>query len=123
MSNAKLRRREIKNIWTRYGWLFKQVKEGERAFIFGIYANENDILTNNILYYEVFEKRTDKRVTIYPSASDFGIWAWTYPNYDDAIVRFEHIETKKKGDNNPDINSLKIMRNDKRGNTKAKEST
>jgi len=36
--------------------------------------------------------RLDKLYERYPSAKCFGLWAWTYRTYDDAVLRLKMLE-------------------------------
>lgn len=88
-------------------FLFRQVCKNDFAFMYEVksYSNENG---NILTYYEVFERRiTSERDTtidgvnihfvekeIYPKSNYFGIWAWTYYNYEKALCKFNEISVK-----------------------------
>jgi len=63
------------------------------------------VTTEDIVHYEVFEKKivplcidfTNRIYSdvdfkeVYPKAKDFGIWAWTYKNEEDAIKKLNEL--------------------------------
>lgn len=64
-----------------------------------------EVTTEGTVHYEVFEKKivpicidfanriysdTDFK-EVYPKAKDFGIWAWTYKNEEDAIKKLNEL--------------------------------
>lgn len=63
------------------GFQFRQIRATKRGYLYEV--------TDCSIYYEVFEKRINKRFACisYPTSKSFGIWAWTYPNLENAIKR------------------------------------
>ena len=55
-----------------------------------IFSQSSD---NKIIAYEVFKHKFNRRfnVTSFPSNESFGIWAWTYHDLKDAVVRLNDI--------------------------------
>jgi len=82
------------------GIVFTKIDSNEHAYLFLV---EN--FEAKTIYYEVFERRVvavcidfEKRIysetdfkEIYPKANDFGVWAWTNPDYSKALKKFEEI--------------------------------
>ena len=81
------------------GFLFKKIFENEHAYIYSVEFENNN-------HFEVFEKRTvplcidfEKRIysttnfkEAYPKANDFGIWAWTFKYYENALIKAKEID-------------------------------
>lgn len=45
-------------------------------------------------YYEVFIHRINTQFDCisYPNSNSFGVWAWTYKNYQDALIKFNSLK-------------------------------
>ena len=73
------------------GFRFTQIERTGRACIYRVDFE-------NMIYYEVFKIRIEKMPRLnklyerYPSAKCFGLWAWTYRTYDDAVLRLKMLE-------------------------------
>lgn len=73
------------------GFHFTQLKRGLKACIY-------EVADSGRLHYEVFKikigkiPKSNELYEPYPKANSFGIWAWTFQNYENAIERFEIIE-------------------------------
>ena len=77
------------------GFLFTQVVKGEKSYIY-------EVKFNNSRHYEVFKRKEtpllvdfEKRLysetefkEMYPKAKDFGVWAWSFLNKENAIEKF-----------------------------------
>ena len=68
------------------GFHFTQIKATDMAYLYRIESNGS-------FHYEVFKKRENARygVVSYPTSKAFGIWAWTYRNYEKAIKKFNEL--------------------------------
>lgn len=85
-------------------FLFKQIKKNEHAFLYEVKVPSDDDDSVK-MHYEVFERKISKENDmvmggvkvhfeereIYPKSNSFGVWAWTYTDYDKAIETFEEI--------------------------------
>jgi hypothetical protein len=67
------------------GFLFQQLIKSDTAYLYEVSP------PNSLSYYEVFERRINKRydTITYPSAKAFGLYAWTYHNYEEALDKFK----------------------------------
>lgn len=79
------------------GDLFKQRNRSPKAYIYERKASDSDYTT-----YEIFKRKVSKEsdavmngVNVhfeakvkYPRSEDFGVWAWYYDKYDDAVAKF-----------------------------------
>lgn len=72
---------------------FKCLKQSEKAYLYEV----NDIEIDNI-HYETFEHKENKQFDCvsYPKSNSFGLWAFTYKNYDDALVKYNYLNSKEK---------------------------
>lgn len=75
--------------------VFKLINKSPKAYI---YTRKNF----DIISYEVFQRKEAKETTAtlngtsvhfeakvkYPRSEDFGVWAWYYDKYDDAVNKF-----------------------------------
>lgn len=73
------------------GFKFTQVYHTNRAFLY-------EINTGHSIYYEVFKKVVNRRFACvsYPTAKDFGIWAWTFYSLEEATEKFNQLNQVKK---------------------------
>ena len=69
------------------GFEFEQIKEKESGFIYRV---KTPFAT---IHYEVFERKTNSQYDCvsYPQSPAFGVWAWSFTNYEDAIKKFEEL--------------------------------
>lgn len=76
------------------GYVFKQVKKSEYAYIYERKFEEN----GKVICYEVFERKENDRFDCvsYPSSKSFGVWAWCCTSYEKAKKRFDFINEKAK---------------------------
>lgn len=68
------------------GFKFFQKRATEKAYLYEV-SDEGKI------HYEVFQKRVNERYgnICKPTSKSFGIWAWTYRNYQEAINKFNEL--------------------------------
>lgn len=80
------------------GFIFKLVHTSNKAVIYEVTIEEST-------HYEIFERKTvplcvdfANRIysetdfkEVYPKAKDFGVWAWTYNKFKDALVKLGEI--------------------------------
>ena len=75
------------------GFKFSQLRASEHAYIYRVD-------TGNMIVYEVFKKRVNRRLDAvqYPNTSDFGIWAWLYLTREFAELKYAKLneDGKKK---------------------------
>jgi hypothetical protein len=86
LENHFIGRGEVKGI------VFSQIQATEHAYLYRC-------INNGLTHYEVFKKRinTQYGTVSYPSAKSFGVWAWTFGNYDDALNKFNEINKLETG--------------------------
>lgn len=84
----------------RHGFNYRCVEADDHGYIYLVEANGH-------IFYEVFEIRIsqicldfkrriyseDDRKHRYPRDKDFGVWAWTYPKLDKALVKLNSIRS------------------------------
>ena len=92
---------------------FKGRGEVKDIFFMQVYSNEFAYIYRAVdanTYYEVFERKNspvcidfEKRIysesefkETYPKSNAFGVWAWTFPKFKDALNKFDEIELKCK---------------------------
>lgn len=94
---TKLLEKQFTGIGEVRNFNFLQVYSNDLAYIYKV--GDKDV------YFEVFERKTTpicidfkKRIysetdfkEIYPKAKDFGMWAFTYDNYKDALKRLKNL--------------------------------
>jgi len=78
------------------GYKYTQLLLGEKAFIY-----RQDYLDGRVVSYEVFKRKEHKPYEIagvyidggesFPSNESFGKWAWTYPTYEQALIKYYEI--------------------------------
>jgi len=78
------------------GFRYTKVLKGDKSYIFCQYV------TPDTVYFEVFKIRVRKETMFkgkkipaghrFPNDEAFGIWAWTYSNYDLAKRKFNELE-------------------------------
>jgi hypothetical protein len=80
------------------GFKFSQVKKHESVYIYQVDVEGK-------FHFEVFERKLSQKCIdfknrvyseteskeIYPKAKNFGIWAWTYPTYQQALGKFREM--------------------------------
>ena len=77
------------------GFHFSQLMRGQKMFLY-------EVNFDGLTHYEVFEIRvcftpkTGKPYEGYPKANSFGVWAWTFRDYDKAVEKFNEIENHEK---------------------------
>lgn len=78
------------------GFHFHQLLRGQQCCLYEIVSDQNTI------YFEVFEikvfkvPKRNELYESYPKANSFGLWAWTFNNYQKASDKFNKIESKWK---------------------------
>lgn len=70
----------MKDEFNENGLKYKKVSESAKAYIYKVSADYFNT------QYEVFVKNS---LDNYPTDESFGKWAWTYPNLNDATVKFK----------------------------------
>ena len=76
------------------GFHFSQLMRGEKMFLYEVYFD-------GLTYYEVFEYRvcftpkTKEPYEGYPKANSFGVWAWTYRDFEKAVEKFNKMENNE----------------------------
>ena len=87
------------------GDTFKQLKMSPKAYLY----ERSDRDFKDFVLYEVFKRKETKESTTiiggvevhfeakvkYPRSEDFGVWAWYYDKYDDAIDKFNYLNNEK----------------------------
>lgn len=68
------------------GFIFTQIKKSEFAYIYEVNTGSN-------IHYEVFKRKENSHFNCvsYPSNKAFGLWAYTYPTLEKALIRFEEM--------------------------------
>ncbi len=73
------------------GFQFRQLQRGQKTCLY-------EVLSEGLIHYEVFKikigkiPKSEQLYEQYPKANSFGIWAWTYRDYEKAIESFTIIE-------------------------------
>lgn len=77
------------------GFEFRQILCGDYAYLY-------EVQDEGKIYFEVFQKRINRRYSSisYPTANAFGIWAWTYKDIDPALDKFHSINYSTNLKNN-----------------------
>ena len=88
--------KRLAKTFKKFGFKYKQLKRGEKAFLYQQY------LTKTESAYEVFIKKIASEHMIgdviieeheqFPTDKSFGIWAWSYRNYSEALKKFNKLE-------------------------------
>ena len=70
------------------GYQFLQIRSAEWGFLY-------EVSLGSRKHYEVFKRRLNRRFATvsYPSSKAFGVWAWTFIDFDLAKDRFEELRT------------------------------
>ena len=82
------------------GFEFTQINERTQAYWYKVTDEQQNV------HYEVFKRKNtpvcidfENRIysdtefkEIYPKSKDFGVWAWTYKNYKDALNKFKELQ-------------------------------
>lgn len=65
------------------GFTFKLIKHNISGYIY-------EVSDDNIIHYEVFKRKVNPRFNCvsYPKCKSFGVWAWSYQNYNKALTKF-----------------------------------
>ncbi|WP_405608372.1 hypothetical protein [Polaribacter sp. Asnod1-A03] len=68
------------------GFLFTQIQQSDKAYLYAVNS-----------YYEVFKKKqkTNSKKHCFPTSKAFGVWAWTYPTYEKAMEKFNHLNFER----------------------------
>lgn len=71
------------------GYLFNQISKTDKAFLY-------EVGQGGTKHYEVFKKKINRRYACisYPTSKAFGIWAWTYMSLEQAIKKFDELNSK-----------------------------
>lgn len=79
------------------GYTFERVYETDKMYIYAQIDDE----THKIHAYEVFERRVNVLFDTesYPQSKSFGSWAWSFPTFDEAMVKLKEIESKRNESN------------------------
>ena len=82
----KLLKTQFQGIGEVKGYLFTQIRQTDKAFLYEVRSNEGK-------HCEVFFKKANHRFgcVSYPTSKAFGIWAWTYMNLEFAIKKLNAI--------------------------------
>jgi len=79
------------------GFEFYQVDANQYGYIYRV-------TTDGQTHYEVFKRKTgftydyqnkcktDKQYVKYPNSNAFGVWAWTFKHYSDALEAYDLLE-------------------------------
>ena len=72
------------------GFKFTQLKATDLAYMY-------QVEDGGMIHYEVFEKRINARFgnISYPNSNAFGIWAWTFRDFDKAMRKFNELNKKE----------------------------
>ena len=80
------------------GFIYSQVLRGKKALIYKQRISDTEV------HFEVFhlkvkpERRIEGKILesteVFPHNEAFGIWAWTYRDYEDAFNKWKTIEDK-----------------------------
>jgi len=100
--------KELADVINRNGYVYKQLKRSDKAAMYS--QRIADEPESNFEAFEVFKIKIGKAKVVFgvqlpekekfPSDEDFGKWAWTYLDYQQAIDRFDRIENglEEEGD-------------------------
>lgn len=70
---------------------FRQLMRGQPTCVYEV--SDYGLINNEVFRIRVGKlPGTDTQYESYPKANSFGIWAWTYRNYEKAIGKFNEIE-------------------------------
>ncbi len=93
--------KELAEVINRNGFIYKQIKRGDRAAIYSQIISDEEI-RGNFEAFEVFKIKIGKAKVVFgvelpekekfPSDEDFGKWAWSFVDYETAVDRFNLIE-------------------------------
>ena len=88
--------KRLAKTFKKFGFKYKQLKRGEKAFLYQQYLTESEFA------YEVFMKKIALEYIIgnviiegheqFPTDKSFGIWAWSYRDYPEALKKFNELE-------------------------------
>ena len=77
------------------GFHFYQLDRGKKSCVY-------EVCDDGHTHYEVFKikvgkiPKSEQLYEQYPKANSFGIWAWTYRDYEKAFLKFKKIEKDEK---------------------------
>jgi hypothetical protein len=99
--------KELAEVINRNGFVYKQIKRGDRAAIYSQIISDEEI-RGNFEAFEVFKIKIGKAKVVFgvelpekekfPSDEDFGKWAWSYTDYSKALFKYERIENGEDED-------------------------
>ena len=74
------------------GFRFTQIEQNHKAFIY-------QVDNNGTKHYEVFKRVENTRYNCvsYPTYKAFGIWAWSYFDFNNAIAKFQELTEVDNG--------------------------
>ena len=74
------------------GWKLHQVAKEAHGYIYE--CTHPEILP----HYEVFTRKENTQFNCisYPSAKSFGIWAWTFPTFEQAFEKLQSLKPKEQ---------------------------
>lgn len=69
------------------GYFFKQIKFSDSGYVYSVSYG------NKVSHYEVFCKKINNKFGCisYPRSKSFGLWAWTYGDFESAIKKFNDL--------------------------------
>lgn len=70
---------------------FKQLHSSPKAYVYSV-------THKGVSHYEVFKHKENNRYSVvsYPSSKSFGLWAWTFMSYKEALIKFNNINEQAK---------------------------
>lgn len=93
--------KKLSDVVQKNGYTYTQIKRGGKAVIYSQKPSDPEIIGTHE-YFEVFKIKISPPKTVFgvelpekekfPSDEDFGKWAWSCPNYDSAVAKFNKIE-------------------------------
>lgn len=85
LQNEFIGRGEVK------GFIFTQIKKSNKAYIYKVDCDGCE-------HYEVFKHKENKQFECisYPKTASFGLWAWTYNDFELAIEKYDLLCLKEE---------------------------
>lgn len=73
------------------GFIFTQIKKSDKAFIYKVDCDGCE-------HFEVFKYKENKQFECisYPKTASFGLWAWTYKDFELALEKYELLHIEKE---------------------------
>lgn len=70
------------------GYTFTRVMSNPRGYLYEVKDT-----TSGELHYEVFKRKENKQFNMvsYPGAKSFGKWAWSYKDFNLALVQYKRL--------------------------------